>query len=253
MTSISLNESASKSSLGMVSKSLWGASLEGTWVKLLTVSCLALTSLITILFLWSDRNNWTERGRVYQFVVVNRVSVQIIIQVLVSSFDAIYVYVLCVLVNFSTRLHVVEKPYKLDRLKFWTTICTQRLDWLMPIRFLIPLIVFQILVLILTTLWAGALTSIMTSTTIPLPLKLPQYSPVSNGYWDNLNWTSSMPSKWTGSIFTYSSNYDLQEIIFNDAASAININNLTRVHRKLDNTEYSYAGRSRIASCRNPL
>jgi hypothetical protein len=143
-----LSRSANISFLGMVSKPLWGANLEGAWAKLLTVPCLALTSIVTTLLLWSDRNHWTETGRLYQLVIGNRASVQIIIQVLASCFGAIHVYVLCVLVNFSTRLRVAEKPYKLDRLKFWTAICTQRLDWSMPLRFLIQLIMFQILVLI---------------------------------------------------------------------------------------------------------
>jgi hypothetical protein len=53
-----------------------------------------------------------------------------------------------------------------------------------------------------------------------------------------------MLSKWAGSGFTYSPNYDLQGLVLNDAASATSIGNLTRAHRKLDNTGYSYAGRS---------
>jgi hypothetical protein len=53
-----------------------------------------------------------------------------------------------------------------------------------------------------------------------------------------------MLSKWVGSVFTYSPNYDLQGLILNDAASATSVGNLNRTHRKLDNTGYSYIGRS---------
>jgi hypothetical protein len=53
-----------------------------------------------------------------------------------------------------------------------------------------------------------------------------------------------MLSKWVGSVFTYSLNYDLQGLILNNAASAACVSNLNRTHRKLDNIGYSYIGRS---------
>jgi hypothetical protein len=202
----------------MAPKSLWGISLEETWAKLFIIPCLGLTSIVTILLIWSDRNHWTETGRIHQLVIGNRATVQIVIQVLASCFGAVHVYILCVLVNFSTRLRIAEKPYKLDRLKFWAAICTKSLDWSMPVRFLVPVIIFQLLVITPAAIWAGALTPVTTSTVIPSPLKLPQYSDASRVYWDSLNWTSPMLSKWVGSVFTYSPNYDLQGLILNDAA-----------------------------------
>lgn len=150
--------------------------MEGTWAKLLLIPCLGLMSTVTILLLWSDRNRWAETGRIYQLVISNRATVQIVIQVLASCFGAVHVYVLCVLVNFSTRLRIAEKPYKLDRLKFCAAICTKSLDWSMPVRFLVPVIIFQLLFIIPAAIWAGALTPVTTSTVIPSLLKLSQYS-----------------------------------------------------------------------------
>lgn len=45
-------------------------------------------------------------------------------------------------------------------------------------------------------------------------------------------------------IFSYSPNYDLVGLILTQAAPASNIGNASQPVRKLDNTRYSYAGRS---------
>ena len=177
-------------------------------------------------------------------MVGNRAAVQIVIQVLATGFGAVHTYTLCTLTNFSTRLHLAEKPYALDRLWFWKAVCTKSVDWSMPAPFLLLLVIFQLLVVVPAAIWAGALTPVITSTTIPFSLKLPQYSQAFSGHWASLNWTSPQPSKYIGYVFTYSPNYNLQGLILNDAVSATRPDNVTRIHRKLDNTGYSYTGRS---------
>ena len=217
---------------------------EGSWAKLVTLPGLVLTSIIAILLLVSDRTRWTETGPLYRVVAGNRASIQIIVQILANCFGAIHVHTICVLINFSTRLRLARKAFKMDRLKFWNALCTKSLDLALPLRLLLPLIMFLLLVLVPGAVWAGALTPVATSATISLSLKQPQYSSASSGLWSNLRWTEPMLSKWAGSVFTYSPNYDLQGLMLNDAASSSNIGNKTRVHRKLDNTGYSFFGRS---------
>ena len=228
----------------MTPKSLGDAGLEATWTKLLTVPGLALTSVIAILLLHSDQTQWTSSGQLYQFVGGNRAAVQIVVQVLATAFGVVHTYTLCSLTNFSTRLRLATKGYTLDRLRFWRAIGAKSLDWSMPLPFLILLLIFQLLVVIPAAIWAGALTPIDTSTTVPFSLRLPQYSQASNRYWSNLKWTSPMLSKRIGSVFTYSPNYNLQGLILDDAATATSPDNSSRIHRKLDNTGYSYTGRS---------
>ena len=210
--------------------------LEHAWAKLLLVPALALTSTVFILLLWANQNHWTNTDQFYQLVINNRATVQIIVQVLTSCFGAIHAYVPCILANFFTRLCLTRKPYTLDQLKLYKAVSSQSVEWSMPTRFRILLVIFKLLTILPAAFWADALTPEVTSTLILFSLRLPQYSNASSTYWSNLEFTSPMLSKWNGSIFTYSPNYDLQGLILNDAASATNAENLSQTHRKLDDT-----------------
>ena len=228
----------------MAPNTLAKAGLEPAWAKLLAVPWLVVTSIITTLLLWSDRTSWTSAGQLYQLVVNNRAAVQILIQVLATGFGAIHVYTVCVLINFATRRGLAAKPYTLDRLRFWRAVSAKALDWSMPVPLLALLLVFQVLVAVPAAIWAGALAPVATSATYPSSLPLPQYSAASRDYWADLDFTKRMLSKWIGSMFTYSPNFDLQGLLLNDAASATSVGPSYRIHRKLDNSGYSYARRS---------
>ena len=218
--------------------------LESKWTKLITVPGLILTSVVTILLLWTDQHHWTDTGELYRLVNTDRSTVQLAVQVLASCFGAIHAYTLCVLLNFSTRLWLAKQSYSLDLLKFWRAMCSRSLEWSLPTQFLIPLLIFQLALVAPAAFYAGALTPVVSSTTTPADLKVPRYSDSSKASWGNLKWTTPMQSVWNGSIFTYSPNYDLQGLLLNNAASATYVGNVTRAHSKIDNTGYSYSGRS---------
>ena len=215
--------------------------------KLLWAATLLSTSVTTILLLASNRAPWTNSGRFYNFVTSERATVQIIVQVLSQSFGALLVYALCSLINFGTRLRLARIPHTLDQIQFWSAISLQRLDWALPLGLMMILILFNAAILIPGAIWAGALTPVVMSThssSTPL-LEVPQYGPASEHIWYNLTWLRPEPSVHNpNGIFTYSPNYDLVGLILTQAASASNIGNATQPVRKLDNTRYSYVGRS---------
>lgn len=224
-------------------------------MKYLTVPGLLLTSIVIILLLWSDRSNWTDTGRFYQLITNNRATSQIFVQVISQCLGAVHVHVLCTLINFATRLRLTKRPTALDQLKFRSALCGVRLDWSLPLRSLLPLMIFAAMVLLPGALWAGALTPVVTSTYLvsrPSPahskwpdLSVPRYSSASERYWQNITWLRPQPSiRNEKGVFTYSPNYDLQGRILNLAASASSRDNSTRKHDKIDDSQISYMGRS---------
>jgi len=238
----------------MASQAAPHAGIEKTWMKYRSVPGLFLTSVVVALLVWSDRSNWTDTGQFYQLTTRIRATSQIFVQIL-SHLGALHVYILCALVNLPTRLRLTERPAALDLLKFWSALCGVRLDLSLPLQSLVPLTVFIIVVLLPGALWAGALTPVVTSTSFtsqPTPafsrclyLSVPQYSNASDKYWWNITWLSPWPSlRNEKGFFTYSPNYDLQGRILNLAASATSRDNTTQRHAKIDNTQFSYTGRS---------
>lgn len=215
--------------------------------RLSWAACLLSTSVATILLLASNRAPWTNSGHFYNFVTSERATVQIIVQILSQSFGALHIYALCSLINFGTRLRLARIPHTLDQLQFWSAISLQRLDWALPFGLVMILILFNAVILIPGAIWAGALTPVVMSTpssSTPL-LEVPQYGPASKHIWGKLTWLTPEPSLHNSQgIFSYSPNYDLVGLILTQAASASNIGNATQPVRKLDNTRYSYVGRS---------
>ena len=215
--------------------------------KLAWAPGLLLTSIVTILLLASDRAPWTNSGRFYNFVTTNRASVQIVVQFLSQGFGALNIYSVCSLIGFGNRLRLTKTSYTLDQLKFWRAICLQQLDWALPLGLVVIVTLFRAILLVPGSIWAGALTPVPVTvqSLSTQPLDVPQYTSASENIWGNLKWTSPMRStRDPRGVFSYSPNYDFLGIILTQAASASSINGTTPILRKLDNTRYSYLGRS---------
>lgn len=215
--------------------------------KLVWAGPLLVTLLATILMLVSNTAPWTNSGRLYTFVTSQRATVQIVVQILSQSFGALHVYALCSLINFGIRLRLARIPHSIDHLQFWSDVTLQRLDWALPLHLMVILVLFNAAIIIPGAIWAGALTPVITlahSASVS-QLEVPQYSSASSNIWGKLTWLEQEPSVHTSQgIFSYSPNYDFSPLILTQAASASTIGNASQPISKLDNTRYSYVGRS---------
>ena len=221
--------------------------VEGSATKLLLTLSLIFTSIVTILLLCSDRGPWTNSGHLYDFVESNRASVQLIIGVLAGIFGGFNLYSICALINFSTRLRLFDTSHTLDHLGLWNALCSRRLDWSLPYRFSILLIIFWTLARIPGAIWIGALTPIETSSysSTIRTLDTPKYNDTSRQYLASLDFTKRATAIHNPlGVFTYSPNYELEGLIVNQAGSATSYRNASQLQKKLDNTVYSYKGRS---------
>ena len=221
--------------------------VEGAGTKLLLTLSLIFTSIITILLLCSDRGPWTNSGHLYHFVEGNRASVQLIIGVLAGIFGGFNLYSICALINFSTRLRLFDTSNTLDRLGLWNALCSRRLDWSLPYRFSILLTVFWTLARVPGAIWIGALTPIETSSysSTIRTLDTPKYNVTSQLYFASLDHTKQATAIHSPlGVFSYSPNYELEGLIVNQAGSATSYRNASQLQKKLDNTAYSYKGRS---------
>ncbi|KAH0531303.1 hypothetical protein TsFJ059_000156 [Trichoderma semiorbis] len=134
---------------------------------------------------------------------------------------------------------------KLDTLRAWIDAMEPRIDLGLPIRFLLPLAAFVALTMILSALWAAALTPVQLWKDVDQSVAIPS--------WGNFTLIKEYPSE-VGSEgatiqnlkgrFSYSVGNQLLGSLLASASSATTIDGSPRVHQKMDRSKLTYIGRS---------
>lgn len=184
-------------------------------------------------------------GYLYMLVDRYRTSVQTAIQVIAAGLAAIEVFTICRLINLSTRIWLTRAPFSLNMLGFWSALSTPTNNWNLPFWMVVgnPLLSNQSAVI--SALWTGALTPANTTSI--------QNATVLVRDWSNLSLIQEYPSEVdktgltirnTKGYFTYSVGVGMLGSLLSSVNSASPVDGGIRKHAKLDNTGYSYYGRS---------
>ncbi|KAF2277086.1 uncharacterized protein EI97DRAFT_375880 [Westerdykella ornata] len=216
------------------------------WVRYNTFYGLVFTTTLATLLLMADLIEWRATG--YLFVLANRFpgTVALIVQLLAAFFGLIHVAVVCRLINYALRLRLRKASVTLDVLRTWVDMSIPRIDWDLPLRFFFPVLLVVFLSLVPAALWAGSITPFIDRTTTTGMLLLPSYEDVSLIREYPMEIGTSGPSLRTQKgFFTYSVGVQHVGNLLSSAASASSSTTGKRlVHPKLDNTQFSYIGRS---------
>jgi hypothetical protein len=158
-----------------------------------------------------------------------------------------------VVLNLSFQHHALSAPFSFNLLRFINSAFALRLDWNLPLCFLLPLATFVAFSLVPAAIWSGAVTPNVVLKNITIPFTVPSIG-IFNGApkdnvvcpWlsgDTLDLNKQQPTSFSGCKSKLS--------LLNSAAtsSAINVvpgNKETKapVHAKLDRAGYSFIGRS---------
>lgn len=120
-----------------------------------------------------------------------------------------------------------------------------RVDWDLPLRFFFPVLFTVLLSLVPAALWAGSITPLIDRTTGTGTLLLPSYEDVSMIREYPMEIGNAGPSlRNQKGLFTYSVGQQLIGPLLSVAASASSVGADPIVHPKIDNTQFSYQGRS---------
>ena len=165
---------------------------------------------------------------------------------LAAFFGLLHVTVLCKLLNYALRLRLTKASISLDVLSTWVDLSIPRMDWDLPLRFLFPVAFVIALSLVPSALWAGSMTPSLSHITSKGTLWIPSYQDVSLIKEYPLEANISFPSlRTTKGYFTYGVGQKLSGQLLASASTATSPQlGALVVHRKLDNTQFSYRGRS---------
>lgn len=215
------------------------------WYRYNTFYGLALTTALATALLLAQLNQWRVTGRL--FALANRFpgSAALFVQLLAAFFGLIHVAVICKLINYALRLRLAKASVSLDVLRTWVDMSIPRVDWDLPLRFFFPVLFVVFLSLVPAALWAGSMTPSIARSVGNGMLLVPSYEDVSMIREYPMMIGSAGPSKRTRKgFFTYSVGQQQSGQLLSSAASASSSGSDIHVHRKLDNTQFSYRGRS---------
>jgi hypothetical protein len=132
----------------------------------------------------------------------------------------------------------------LNTLRFWNALLSQQISMKLPLRLFVPLVVCVTLAIIPASLWAGAITPVAVVVTRSTSIQIPSYSNTTALL---LNWTErfGLPAlQTTRGLFTYNVGERHLGRLLETASTATTVDGQPPVHQKLDNTGFSYVGRS---------
>jgi hypothetical protein len=215
------------------------------WRRYNTFYGLAFTTTLSTILLLAQVNEWRVTGEC--FILANKFpgSVALVVQMLAALFGLLHVAVITKLINYALRLRLNKVSVSLDVLRTWVDMSILRVDWDLPLRFFFPVLFVVFLGLVPAALWAGSMTPSVSRTIGSGMLLVPSYEDVSMIKEYPMMIGSAGPSLRTQKgFFTYSVGQQQSGQLLASAAQASSAGTGLHLHRKLDNTQYSYKGRS---------
>ncbi len=211
---------------------------------------LVLTTVLSAVLLYGiNRPPFTDND-FYNFVQDHRSTTQAILNLLTHLFCLWHLYVLDTVVNFSTRIRLLSQSHPtLAQLKLWKALAAHKLDGSLPFSFslYLPMTVGLALAFLPGFLWTGALTPILVTDSVMIPITVPHYAPDPDGTSWNATWTPIAPhnvARTPWGTFSYTPAYDRGGSMINTAAGVIFDKDEGQTIPRSDKTGYTYNHRS---------
>ena len=202
------------------------------------------TTILSVVLLIANLRQWTVPPTAYTIITSNRATVQLVVQVLATVLGFCNVAVVLKLINCSTRLRLAARSMSLNTLRFLNALLSQQMSMRLPLHLCLALFVCLILAVVPASLWAGAITPVAVVITRPASVLVPSYADTTMLVY---NWTqrSGLPAAQTArGLFTFNVGERHQGRLLESASTASPVDGRPLVHQKLDNTGFSYVGRS---------
>ncbi|KAF7932258.1 hypothetical protein EAE99_003498 [Botrytis elliptica] len=204
------------------------------------------TTIFSSLLLVADRRNASVSGGVvYDLIVKNRASVQIVVQIIAAALGLAQVAAICRLFNYATRIRLKQRAISPNLLNFWNGVSLASMRWDLRWMYLLLLLMFTLVCAIPPALWAGAITPIDSSKSRPTTVVIPQYSNMTSVK----EWPSEIDAdgpqfRTEKGFFTYSPAMHYLGLLSQSLSTATTMDGSLRQHAKFDNSKYLYVGRS---------
>jgi hypothetical protein len=211
--------------------------------KLLLLPSVLIPTLLSILLFCANRTHWHTTGPLLGFTLTNRATVQIVVQILAHCLGALQTHVFCTLIAFGIRIHLGKKYISLKYLKFSSAVVATRFDLTLPKFLLLQLVLFNLLNILPSALWAGSITPIvLTSGNSSGSTAIGSFPPGWNA--SSANASLCLTNQSSLGTFTNCPGWYIPDRFVSVAATASMPSGAIGNRTKYDNTQFLYIGRS---------
>lgn len=170
---------------------------------------------------------------------------QLVIHLVSNLLALISLDVLTRLINSATRIHWQKNVIAVHTLRLWNALCVRGWNSSLPMHHLLVLFLYITATATPSAIWTGALTPVATRVMKTTTALVPAYRNASNirEFASEIDREGPILRTSKG-LFAYSVGLQLQGSLLDAASSATPIGGLTRVHKKLDESGFTYVGRS---------
>jgi hypothetical protein len=223
--------------------------------KLLPLTALLVTTAVAISLITTK--SWRYSGDKVSVVRENRATIQIVVQVVSHGLALLQCFVLRTLFSFATRIRVNSERITLEKYALWAAGSQSVVDWTLSKRYLVYLTLATISAAIPGAIWAGALTPVDNDMMkVHATFSVPAFTMSSANYWNsefehkpndeiwNLVDTCQLVDDVRGFIPSCPVPALQGQLLLAASTATTNNESNIRLHSKLDNSYWSYYGRS---------
>lgn len=215
------------------------------WKEYNSFYWLLIITFLSALLLVSVQFRCRTTGIALQLTTQYPASTTFLVQLLAAAIGMIHVVAICRIINHGLRLRLREASVSLDIIRTWVNMTVPRLEWDLPLRLFLPVLLAVFLSLLPAALWAGSFAPIIGATSVDMMITTPSYPNTSMIREYPMDVGKAGPSfRSSKGLFTYSVGQQLIASLLSTAAGASLNESMHLVHPKIDNTRFSYTGRS---------
>ncbi|KAH7148939.1 hypothetical protein EDB81DRAFT_883333 [Dactylonectria macrodidyma] len=218
------------------------------WKFFFLSAALILSISFSATVLWVSTRRWSDPNTV-RWIATHRTYVQITVQIISTIVGGSQVFIINSIITFSTNIRLSSRPTTLDTLQLRHAATVGMLGVDLP-RSKILLSLFWLGVIqVPSLLWTGSITPVVTTSDFSTTFQIPDYNESTYAFWgrqcppavpcdDLLGTTSELGT------FTYVAWKTLTGLLVNSVEQASSHDASTPQYQKLDNTGFTYHGRS---------
>ncbi|KAF2800467.1 hypothetical protein K505DRAFT_1523 [Melanomma pulvis-pyrius CBS 109.77] len=223
-----------------------------------TLAGLVVPTAFSLVLLVASLRGWHSSERYAQTVTDEKSSIAIVVQLFSHSLGLFQICALCVVISLSFQRYASLSPFSLNSLRFVNSAFALRVDWNLPLPFLIPLTLFIAFSLVPAAIWSGALTPNVISKNVTVPFTIPAIGTIDitenplfgakEGGDGGCPWITGDFGE--EKVASFHNCFNKLSLLYS-AATASSINAIpgreeqkAPVHAKLDRSGYSFIGRS---------
>ena len=211
-------------------------------VKSLAILSVLVTTIISTSIVVLQFTGYRNTSGLFEWSENKRTTLQVVVFILSSLLGSFWTFSICSAFNFETRQLFARRSVTLNTVKLWSAFSIGHFDRNLPFWSALGSLVFFTLLSLPATVWSGALTPHLASTSFYVTLPIPAAS--NNAFYHSLPSADCWTKQQANGTFSSCPTRQFSSNLLTSVASATTPDGSLRNHSRFDSTRFGYVGRS---------